>query len=202
MKMLIRNLLVLALVLSTGFAFAQTVTPAGSKPVTKTEKKAAKAKKQSKKAATSNAGSSAPIALPATFPVAADGAIGITSDAPIKADSLPVTTMAFEHDSYDFGKIKQGDVVKHSFKFTNTGKNPLVLENVKPSCGCTAIDWPKGAIAPGQSSKIDAQFNSAGKSGAQLKYITVVFNGDPKITRITFSGEVILPEGSAPAPGH
>lgn len=115
----------------------------------------------------------------------------------VASDSIPTTTIAFEHDTYDFGKIKQGDKVKHEFYFTNTGKNVLVIENVKPTCGCTAVDWTKDPVPPGGRGRIEAQFNSAGKSGAQLKHVTIVYNGDPKITRVTFTGEVVAP---APSP--
>lgn len=118
------------------------------------------------------------------------------------SDSIPVTTIGFEHDTYDFGKIKQGDKVKHEFYFTNTGKNVLVIENVKPTCGCTAVDWTKDPVPPGGRGKIEAQFNSAGKMGAQLKHVTIIYNGDPKITRVTFTGEVIAPEGATPVQGH
>lgn len=122
----------------------------------------------------------------------------------VVGDSIPLTTMSIEHDTYDFGKIKQGDKVKHEFVFTNTGTNPLILENVKPSCGCTAIDWPKDPIPPGGKGKIDAQFNSAGKMGEQVKYITIVYNGNPKIARLSFTGEIIPADGATPAPaqGH
>ena len=116
------------------------------------------------------------------------------------SDSIPATTLAFEHDTYDFGKIKQGDKVKHEFYFTNTGPHVLVIENVKPTCGCTAVDWTKDPVPPGGRGRIEAQFNSAGKMGAQLKHVTIVYNGDPKITRVTFTGEVVAADGATPVP--
>jgi Protein of unknown function (DUF1573) len=116
------------------------------------------------------------------------------------SDSIPPTTIAFEHDTYDFGQIKQGEKVKHEFYFTNTGPNLLVIENVKPTCGCTAVDWTKDPVPPGGRGRIEAQFNSAGKMGAQLKHVTVVYNGEPKITRVTFTGEVVAADGATPVP--
>jgi Protein of unknown function (DUF1573) len=129
---------------------------------------------------------------------------------PITGEAVPekLTTISFEEVTFDFGKIKQGDVVKHKFKFTNTGTNPLILENVKPSCGCTALEWPKEPIAPGKSGEIEAQFSSAGKSGPQMKNITLTLNSAERLERLTFTGEVIVPAvegGAAPAPaspGH
>jgi|GEM_PF-503612 hypothetical protein len=107
-------------------------------------------------------------------------------------DSTPITTIVFDQDVFDFGKIKSGEVVKHEFTFTNTGKHPVVIENVKPACGCTAIEYSEEPVPPGEKGKIKAQFDSAGKSGPQMKHITIIYNGDPKIIRVTFSGEVLV----------
>lgn len=113
-----------------------------------------------------------------------------------------LTTLEAEHDTYDFGKIVQGDVVKHKFVIKNTGKNDLILENVKPSCGCTALDWPKEPIAPGKTATIEAQFNSAGKMGPQVKNITITYNGEERIKYLSFTGEIVPKEGEAPADSH
>ena len=62
------------------------------------------------------------------------------------------TTIEFDEMAYDFGTIKDGELVHKTFKFTNTGDHELVLISVKGSCGCTVPDeWPKQPIAPGQS---------------------------------------------------
>ena len=58
--------------------------------------------------------------------------------------------MNFDRDEWDFGEINQGDVVEHSFEFTNTGKDPLIISNAKGSCGCTVPEWPRAPIPPGQ----------------------------------------------------
>lgn len=107
------------------------------------------------------------------------------------AQAVPTTKIKFAETKHDFGKIKQGDVVKHTFKFTNAGENPLILKEVRPSCGCTALEWPREAIAPGESAEIEAQFNSRGKMGKQNKYFTIRYNGAPEIERVAFTGEVI-----------
>jgi hypothetical protein len=87
----------------------------------------------------------------------------------------PVIT--FEKRKFDFGDIKQGDKVEHTFVFTNTGNEPLIITNVEVTCGCTT---PKGftrdPIAPGAKSEITVAFNSAGKLGRQNKVVTVVSN--------------------------
>lgn len=120
----------------------------------------------------------------------------------VEAPEPELTTMQFEEYNYDFGEIKQGDTVEHGFKFKNTGDFDLVIENVKPSCGCTALDWPKDPIAPGDGGIIKAQFNSTGKSGKQNKYITITFNGNPRIERVAFTGTIVLPEHKDDHEGH
>lgn len=109
---------------------------------------------------------------------------------PEKAD-LPTTSVEFYEDSHNFGEIKEGEKVTHTFKFKNTGSNDLVIENVKPSCGCTTPNWSKDPIPPGEEGFVDVQFDSKGKSGMQKKSVTVVANISPKAKILTFSGEVI-----------
>lgn len=114
---------------------------------------------------------------------------------PVKTTEVKVaaetTKIKFDSDKHDFGKIKQGDKVKHTFTFTNVGDKDLVVSNVKPTCGCTATNWTRTAVKPGESGTIEAQFNSAGKMGKQMKFMTVIYNGEPKIERISFTGEVV-----------
>lgn len=104
---------------------------------------------------------------------------------------MPKTAIEFGEDSHNFGKIRQGEVVAHTFKFTNTGENPLRIETVKPSCGCTSPNWTKEDIAPGQTGEIEVEFDSKGKNGMQNKSVTVVSNSEPQAKVLTFSGEVV-----------
>lgn len=115
--------------------------------------------------------------------------------------TTPPTKIEFTETSYDFGEIKQGDVVEHTFVFKNVGDNDLILKNVKPTCGCTALDWPKEAVKPGETGEIQTRFNSRGKMGKQYKYFTVEYNGTPAIERVAFTGNVVAPAPKeAPAP--
>ena len=82
----------------------------------------------------------------------------------------------FEEKEFNFGDITQGDVVEHTFKFTNTGNQPLVIERVDVTCGCTTPAWSKEPVMPGKSGFVTAKFNSAGKLGQQKKAITVHSN--------------------------
>lgn len=93
----------------------------------------------------------------------------------VVADGLP--KIKFVEETHDFGNIKEGTQASYEFKFTNTGSAPLILESVQASCGCTTPEWSKDPIAPGQSGKVIATFNSSGRPGTFTKTITVKYNG-------------------------
>jgi hypothetical protein len=105
------------------------------------------------------------------------------------AANVPV--MKFEYSMHDFGKINQGDKVNYKFKFTNTGKSPLIISNAVASCGCTKPEWPSGPIKPGDSGEINVTFNSTGKSGLQDKMITITANTNPPQNAVHLVGEVL-----------
>jgi len=105
----------------------------------------------------------------------------------------------FENTTYDFGKIKEeGGKVTGKFVFTNVGNEPLELTNVRPGCGCTAANYTKGAIAPGEQGYIEATYNPYNRPGAFNKNIRVTTN-EPKFLEndkatphmIFIKGEVI-----------
>jgi hypothetical protein len=82
----------------------------------------------------------------------------------------------FEKPIYDFGKVRAGDPVKHTFIFTNLGDATLILANVQPSCGCTtAGEWSR-QVEPGKTGTIPVQFNSGNYSGPVTKTVTVTSN--------------------------
>ncbi|HEX8019533.1 DUF1573 domain-containing protein [Mucilaginibacter sp.] len=112
-----------------------------------------------------------------------------TADSAASAANAPVAK--FEKESHDFGKIKEGDKVSYDFKFTNTGKSPLIITSARATCGCTTPTWPKAPVKPGESGVISVTFNSAGKSGLQDKQITVTANTQPAETMVHLIGEVL-----------
>jgi hypothetical protein len=99
--------------------------------------------------------------------------------------------------AYDFGKIQQGRPVTHNFEIVNIGKEPLILENVQASCGCTTPEWSKDAIQPGATSVIKVGYNAASE-GPFNKMITITYNNQQhktmNITGTVFKG----PTTSAP----
>lgn len=99
-----------------------------------------------------------------------------TVPAHLVPQSLPGAKIKFEEPIFDFGKIKSGDVVKHTFVFTNTGDQPLELINVQPSCGCTtAGEWTR-RVEPGQAGSLAVEFRSANFNGPTVKTVTVTSN--------------------------
>jgi hypothetical protein len=95
---------------------------------------------------------------------------------------------------YDWGQVPRGDHVKYSFVVSNVGGDLLKIEDVRASCGCTAAKPEKSDLAPGESTNINVDFNSTGRSGRQTKYITVKTNDpdNPEI-RFKFTGVVVDP---------
>lgn len=134
--------------------------------------------------------------LYACDPAKSTSTSGGATDSTSKPASVGTAAMKFERGTHDFGKIKQGDIVKYDFKFTNTGKSPLIITSAMASCGCTRPDYPKTPVAPGASGNIHVEFNSAGKMGLQDKQITITANTNPADNRVHLIGEVLSPSTS------
>jgi hypothetical protein len=87
--------------------------------------------------------------------------------------------ISFNNKIWDFGTITDGEVVEHTFRFTNTGTKDLVISSASASCGCTIPEWPKEPIAPGEKGEIKVEFNSNGKKDMVTKDITILANTNP-----------------------
>ena len=99
--------------------------------------------------------------------------------------------MTFNEKTHDFGTIKEANgPVTHTFEFTNTGGEPLVIINVNASCGCTRPEYPKEPIMPGKKGKVKVTFNPAGRPGEFSKEVKIRTNGD-KRPRLRSTGTVI-----------
>ena len=115
---------------------------------------------------------------------------GTAANETTTADAANAPVMKFEKDTHDFGKINQGDKVTYDFKFTNTGKTPLIITDATATCGCTKPEWPKTPVKPGENGNIHVTFNSAGKNGLQDKMITITANTNPAQNMVHLIGEV------------
>lgn len=90
----------------------------------------------------------------------------------------------FESESLDFGKVVTGNPINATYTFKNVGDSDLEITSVKSGCGCTKAEAKKTKLAPGESSTIEALFNSAGYNGLISKSVAIGTN-DP--TRGTLS---------------
>jgi hypothetical protein len=92
---------------------------------------------------------------------------------------------------YDFGEVIQGEVIKVRFEIKNTGKVPLKLFEVKPSCGCTLADFSKDAVEPGKTAWVEAEVDTKDQAGEILKKVTVFANTQPTDIPLVITGKVL-----------
>ncbi len=108
----------------------------------------------------------------------------------VKPDG-PLPSINWAIEEHDFGTITDGDIVEHTFKFTNTGEAPLIISNAKATCGCTVPNWPKEPIPVGGEGEILVRFNSRNKTGNQSKTITVTANTYPSDNKVRIRANVL-----------
>ncbi|MCC6289298.1 MAG: DUF1573 domain-containing protein [Chitinophagaceae bacterium] len=106
--------------------------------------------------------------------------------------------LLLKETKYDFGKIPQGKPVKHIFEVVNTTKEPLQIENVQASCGCTTPEWDHTPIAPNATKQITVGYNAA--MGGPFEKTITVFYDSGKTKQFIIKGEVWqTPAEAAPA---
>ncbi len=101
-----------------------------------------------------------------------------------EADLKIAPKMVFEEESFNFGTIGPGEIVKHIYKFTNSGKKTLHIRKMSSTCGCTVSEPSSYEIAGGDTGHIAVEFNSTGKIGKQFQTITLVTNDPHKSTKL------------------
>lgn len=119
--------------------------------------------------------------------------------APEQKPEGPLPVLNFERTDHDFGTIAEGQKVSYTYKVTNTGEAPLIIQNAQPSCGCTVPTWSKDPIPVGGSGFVTAEFDSNGKPGIANKTITVTANTWPKVTTLRFKA-MVTPKAEAVGP--
>ena len=102
----------------------------------------------------------------------------------------------FKNNTYDFGTIDFGSDGTCEFIFTNTGKEPLMLSNVKSTCGCTVPEWPHEPVKAGENGILKVTYDTY-RVGAFTKSITVYSNAANSPIRLFIKGKVI-PAGHDP----
>jgi hypothetical protein len=107
----------------------------------------------------------------------------------ISANAQP--TIKFDQSTHDFKTIKEDDgVAETTFKVTNDGDQPLIINNVRTTCGCTSPEWTREPIAPGKTGFVKVGYNPRNRPGAFSQRITVYSNTQPAVSNLTITGTV------------
>lgn len=120
-----------------------------------------------------------------------DAEVKVESTTPAGTPVNPVTTIQWVDSVKNIGKISEGEKVEIAFKFINTGSQPLVINNVVASCGCTVAEKPEAPVAPGKDGLIKASFDSKGRIGSNHKTLTVYANTAEATYSLVFDVEVM-----------
>ena len=96
----------------------------------------------------------------------------------------------FVEEKHDFGKVPQGKPVTTDFVYTNIGEEPLILTEVKPTCGCTIADYTKTPVKKGEKGNIKITYNAAVEAPFN-KTIVVTSNAKTPTKYLVIVGEVI-----------
>jgi len=114
--------------------------------------------------------------------------LGFAFSASAQDSDKPV--FKFNEEKHDFGKIPQGTPVTTVFEFTNIGKEPLILTDVKPTCGCTIADYTKTPVKSGEKGVIKITYNAQAVSPFN-KTIVVTSNAKTPTKYLNIVGEVV-----------
>jgi hypothetical protein len=124
-----------------------------------------------------------------------------TAEPPAEPTTLAPETSGpdinFEKTVHDYGTIEKGANGDCEFVFENVGDEPLILSDVRASCGCTTPSWPREPIAPGQKGTIKVHYDTQ-RVGGFNKSVTVTTNGKTDRVVLRISGTVNAP-AAAPA---
>jgi len=107
-----------------------------------------------------------------------------------ETENQDAPVMTFETETIKYGNIEKDSDGTRVFKFTNTGKSPLKITRVKPTCSCTVPSYPKTEIMPGESGEIAVEYNTS-KPGRFSKSIKVFTNTTKGKIILRISGNVL-----------
>ncbi len=101
------------------------------------------------------------------------------------------TGEAFDPYTWDFGQVKEGQIVKHVFTLKNESRKPVRILDINSSCGCTVSEAEKTLLGPGESTAIEVKFDSRGYSGPVKQYVYVhTDNIDNQLVRFIIIAQV------------
>lgn len=101
-----------------------------------------------------------------------------------------VAKIEFKTDVIDYGTIEKGSDGVRVFEFTNTGDAPLIISNVKSTCGCTVPKKPDGPIMPGETGEISVKYDT-NRVNPIRKTITVTSNAETPTVALKIKGLVV-----------
>lgn len=113
--------------------------------------------------------------------------VGFTITASAQTDNK--AEFKFTEEKHDFGKVPQGKPVTTDFVYTNIGEEPLILTEVKPTCGCTIADYTKTPVKKGEKGSIKITYNAAVEAPFN-KTIVVTSNAKTPTKYLVIVGEV------------
>ncbi len=108
------------------------------------------------------------------------------------AQDKKVAKIEFKTEIIDYGTIEKGADGVRIFEFTNTGNAPLIISNVKSTCGCTVPKKPKGPIMPGETGEIEVKYDTK-RVNPIRKTITVISNAERPTVALKIKGLVVDP---------
>jgi len=91
--------------------------------------------------------------------------------------------LVFEKEMYNFGEIKEGDIIGKFIHFKNEGNGALIIKSVEGSCDCLDFKYSDKPVMPNEAGKIEVIFNSEGFNGRQVKFFKVISNDSLSITK-------------------
>ncbi|MCX7547529.1 DUF1573 domain-containing protein [Xanthomarina sp. F1114] len=121
--------------------------------------------------------------------------VAVAAERDANSSKFPVIT--FDKKEHDFGEIESKENVETVFNYTNTGESPLVITDIKSSCGCTVPqDWSKQPLSPGESGHFTVKFNGTGANKVS-KTVTVTANTESGKETVKISA-FVKPDPNAP----
>ena len=115
------------------------------------------------------------------------------------SQTIVFPTIRFDKTLHDFGEIQNGTPVETVFSYTNSGRSPLVVTDIKSTCGCTVPQgWSKEPLMPGESSQFSVKFNGKGANKVS-KTITLTTNTEKGREQVRITA-FVKPDPNAPAP--
>jgi len=113
-----------------------------------------------------------------------------TTDNQKSNETSDAAVIEFETTEHDYGTIIKGGDGEFAFVFTNKGKEPLLLSNVRSSCGCTVPSWPKEPLKKGDEAEIKVKYDTK-RIGNFSKSITVYSNATNNPVVLRIKGKVV-----------